>query len=122
MAVRDRERATPRRTIVRLGKSGNPCTIQDLYLQECLHGVKLAEKSASVQDLRGRLEDELPQNSPGTRRLYAQRICGWLFPNGSLESAPLLTWRAYHDEQLLLDHFRVRYLEAIPLLGKFVGG
>ncbi len=107
---------------VRLGERGNPCTIQDLYLEECLLGVTLAETSTSVESLRERLEYELPQGSPETRRLYAMRICKWLYPNGCLDSAPLAAWRAYHDEQILLDHFRVRYLEAVPILGKFVCG
>lgn len=114
--------APRKRTQVRRGSSGNPCTIQDLYLQECLLGIKLAAKSSSFEDLRSRLEEELPQNSPETRHLYAMRIAAWLFPNRALDSAPLLTWRAYGDEQILLDHFRVRYLEAIPILGKFVAG
>ena len=121
MGIRDPETSSGRQ-VVRLAKPGDPCTIQDLYVQECLLGVKLAEKLSSVDDLRLRLSEELPQNSPETRRLYAQRICTWLFPNRTLDSAPLLAWRAYHDEQILLDHFRVRYLEAIPLLGRFVTG
>lgn len=109
-----------KRSQVRRGKAGDPCTIQDLYLQECLLGIRLAETSPSVEHLRLRLAEQLPQNSPETRRLYAARICRWSFPDGSLDSAPLAAWQAYHDDQMLLDHFRVRYLESIPLLGKFV--
>jgi len=111
-----------KRTLVLRGKEGNPCTIQDLYLDECLLGVRLAEMARSVGDLRQRLAEELPQNSPGTRLTYAGRICNWLCPSGLLDSAPLLVWRAYQDEQMLLDHFRVRYLEAVPLLARFVSG
>src|SRR3990172_12085377 len=110
------------RSIRRLGMAGDPCTIEDFYLEECLLGVKLAESSKSMDELRSKLEEQLPQNSPETRRSYAGRICRWLFPDGSLGSAPLLAWQAYRDEQILLDHFRVRYLEAVPLLGKFVSG
>lgn len=83
-------------------------------------GVKLAEICSSTNELCSKLESQLPQNSPVTRRTYARRVCAWLFPDGSLDSAPLAAWLAYRDEQILLDHFRVRYLEAIPLLGKFV--
>jgi hypothetical protein len=84
--------------------------------------VKVAAICDSVLELRQRLEEQLSQNSPETRRLYAQRIATWLFPSKKLDSAPLLVWKVYQDEQILLDHFRVRYLEAIPLLGKFVSG
>lgn len=113
---------TAKRQMVRLAKAGDPCTIQDLYLEECLLGARLAESCTSVSGLREILEEQLPQNSPQTRSMYALRICGWLFPDDSLESAPSLAWRAHHDQQILLDHFRVRYLEAVPLLGRFAAG
>lgn len=111
-----------RQSKVYVGKTGDPCTIQDLYLDECLLGVKLSEHARSVDELRQRLEAQLPQGSPTTRRLYSARICTWLYPSGRLDSPPLLAWRAYGDEQILLDHFRVRYLEAVPLMAKFVVG
>ena len=63
----------PRTTVIR-GKPGNPCTIQDLYLQECLLGVKLAERNATIGDFRARLVEQLPQGSPETRERYATRI------------------------------------------------
>jgi hypothetical protein len=95
-------------------------TIQDLYLNEYLEAVRLAEQFESSAEFQAALASQLPQNSAGTRRLYASRITTLLFPSGEWSSPALGIWRAYRDDALLRDAFRVRYLEAIAPVRAFL--
>jgi hypothetical protein len=101
-------------------KRADQYTIQDLYLDEYLMALKLAARVETVAQLVAGLEAELPQNSPETRRSYARRMVTLLFPSKTLDSAPVAAWRAYCDDRILRDHFRVRYLEAISLAREFL--
>jgi hypothetical protein len=62
----------------------------------------------------------LPQNSPETRRRYAELVQRRFFPDRSLDGLLPSVWRAYHDEQLLTDLMRVVALEAEPVVAQFV--
>lgn len=82
--------------------------------------VKLAAEVETLEQLVTVVEEQLPQNSPVTRHKYARRIVTLLFPDKTLDSVPFAIWRAYHDDCLLRDHFRVRYLEAVVLAREFL--
>ena len=102
------------------GKRADPRGIQDLFVNEFIMAAKLAATAQSIGTYRSDLERLIGQNSEETRRHYIARIFAWLFPNGQLDAGPVLTWKHYHDDRLLLDSLRVSYLQAIPMLARFL--
>lgn len=58
-------------------------------------------------------------NSETTRSRYANLLIKRLFPEKSLDGLNPRTWRAYHDESLLLELARFTTLEAEPVIAEF---
>ena len=95
-------------------------TLQDFPLQASMQAVKASANFESYDDFYRYLLDHLPQNSPQTRRRYAELIGKRYFPGLSLDNLLPHAWRAYQDERILADLMRVYALEAEPVIARFV--
>jgi len=97
-------------------------TLQDFPLQASIQAVKASADFNTYDHFRRYMFDNLPQNSPETRRRYASLIGKRYFPGLSLDTLLPKAWQAYQDEQILVDLMRVLALEAEPVIAKFVLG
>ena len=95
-------------------------TLQDFPLQASLQAVKASADIESYDDFYRYLLDHLPQNSPQTRKRYAELIGRRYFPGLSLDNLLSHVWKAYQDERILVDLMRVYALEAEPVIARFV--
>lgn len=95
-------------------------TLQDFPLQASIQAVKASVGFESYDDFHRHLIDNLPQNSPETRRRHASLIGKRYFAGRSLDTLLARVWRAYQDEQILVDLMRVTALEAEPVIARFV--
>ena len=95
-------------------------TLQDFPLQASIQAVKASAGFKSYGDFYHYMLDHLPQNSPETRRRYASLVGKRYFPGLSLDSLLPRVWKAYRDEQILVDLMRVMALEAEPVIARFV--
>jgi len=95
-------------------------TLQDFPLQASIQAVKASADFESYEDFYRYMLDHLPQNSPETRRRYANLVGKRYFPGLSLGNLLPQVWRAYRDEQILVDLMRVTALEAEPVIARFM--
>ncbi|OIO98949.1 MAG: hypothetical protein AUK03_00375 [Anaerolineae bacterium CG2_30_64_16] len=95
-------------------------TLQDFPLAAGIQAIKDSMSFADFEAFYRHLQDDLPQNSPETRRRYASLLVRWFFPNRRLDSLLALIWQAYGDDQLLLDLIRATVLEIEPVVARFV--
>lgn len=95
-------------------------TLQDFPLQASIQAVKASADFQSYEDFYHYMLDHLPQNSPQTRRRYANLVGKRYFPGLSLNSLLPQVWKAYQDEQILVDLMRAMALEAEPVIARFV--
>jgi len=93
-------------------------TLQDFPLQASIQAVKASADFESYDDFYRYLLDHLPQNSPQTRRRYAELIGKRYFPGLTLDSLLPHIWKAYQDERILVDLMRVYALEAEPVMNR----
>lgn len=94
-------------------------TIQDLLLPEGLFAVQVSSGASSLDELQKKLQEELRQNSAGTRLRYARSILLWFFWDG-VDGLARQVWRAYGDEEIEITILRYLYLTAEPLVGACV--
>ncbi len=95
-------------------------TLQDFPLQASIQAVKASADFERYDDFYRYMLDNLPQNSPQTRRRYAGLVGRRYFPGLVLDSLLPQVWKAYRDEQILADLMRVYALEAEPVIARFV--
>lgn len=95
-------------------------TLQDFPLPASIEAIKASINFAVYDDFYRYMIDNLPQNSPETRRRYANLIGKRYFPGLSLDTLLPQVWRAYQDESILVDLMRVLALEAEPVISEFV--
>jgi hypothetical protein len=97
-----------------------PSTLQDFPLAAAIQAVKDSLQFTDFDAFYRHMEDNLPQNSPETRRRYASLVTRWFFPDRALDSLPARAWRAYGDDHLLLELTRVTVQDAEPVIARFV--
>ena len=97
-----------------------PSTLQDFPLETSIQAVKAGGGFASYQAFHEYMLGHLPQNSPETRRRYANLVGKRYFPGLSLDTLLPKVWRAYQDEGILVDLMRVLALEVEPVIARFV--
>ncbi|MBN2390340.1 MAG: hypothetical protein JXR84_06440 [Anaerolineae bacterium] len=95
-------------------------TLQDFPLPASIEAVKTSTNFETYDDFYRYMVDNLPQNSPETRRRYANLIGKRYFPGLSLDTLLPKVWKTYQDEQILVDLMRVLALEAEPIISEFV--
>lgn len=93
--------------------------IQDLLLSEGLLAVRVSIGTSTIDELQRKLEQELHQNSAGTRLRYARSILLWFFWDG-IDGLARRTWQAFEDDQIEAIILRYLYLTAEPLVGTCV--
>lgn len=99
---------------------GETSTLQDFPLQASIQAVKASADFESYDEFYAYLLDHLPQNSPQTRKRYAELIGKRYFPGLSLDNLLRHVWNSYQDERILVDLMRVYALEAEPVIARFV--
>ncbi|MHC4616937.1 MAG: hypothetical protein ACYTEQ_04195 [Planctomycetota bacterium] len=97
-----------------------PYTLQDFPLPASIVAVKASIGFGNYDGFYQHMLDSLPQNSPETRRRYANLIGKRYFPGLSLNTLLPRIWQAYQDEKILIDLMRVLALEAEPVIARFV--
>ena len=97
-------------------------TVQKSTYNYGLHAVQTAAegKYESWDELRPRLEDEIPFNSLITRQRRVRSLFRWAFRGGDVNSLGVRVWRAYRDEDLTRQVLMGLYLDTDPILGRFV--
>lgn len=95
-------------------------TLQDFFWTASLVAVKASEGFQRFEEFQNYTFDNLPQNSPETRRRYTELIQRRYFPERSMTGLVPTVWRSYHDEQLLSEVMRVTALEGEPTIAHFV--
>ncbi|MFQ5613429.1 MAG: hypothetical protein ACE5H9_14985 [Anaerolineae bacterium] len=95
-------------------------TLQDIIWEDSITIVKASDSFQSYAQFYNYIVDNLPQNSPETRRRYAGLIQRRFFPGQSLHDLVPSVWRSYHDEAILTDVMRVTTLEGEPAIAEFV--
>ena len=97
-----------------------PSTLQDFPLQASIQAIKASVDFGTYEGFYRHMRAHLPQNSPLTRRRFANLIGKRYFPGLSLDTLLPEVWRAYQDEHILVDLMRVLALEAEPVIAQFV--
>lgn len=95
-------------------------TLQDSLWPASIAVVKASDNFQTYDGFYSYVFENLPQNSPVTRRRYAELVQRRFFPDRSLNDLVPSVWRGYHDEHLLTDVMRVTALEAEPVIARFV--
>jgi hypothetical protein len=85
-----------------------------------LCAVKLAVQHQTLGDLLNVLREDLPFNSKPTRKSFTSRLRHWALDRGNLDALGVRVWRAYGDELLTNQVLQERYLNAYPIIGRFV--
>lgn len=99
-----------------------PSTLQDFPLEAGIQAIKDSVNFTDFEVFYRHLLENLPQNSPETRKRYASLVVRWLFPERKLGGILPRAWQAYRDDQLLLELARVTVLEVEPVIAQFVTG
>ena len=97
-----------------------PLTLQEFPLDAGIKAVKDSLRFAEFAAFQAYLNDSLPQNSPETRSRFSQLIIRWFFRDHQIDGLLPQVWRAYQDEQILLELMRVTTLEYEPVIAQFV--
>lgn len=95
-------------------------TLQDVIWADSITVIKASDQFQSFDGFYNYLVENLPQNSPETRRRYAGLIQRRFFPGQSLNDLIPTVWRKYRDEGILTDLMRVTTLEGEPVIAQFV--
>ena len=88
--------------------------------KESIFAIKASVRFESFENFKRYLIENLPQNSLKTKRRYASYILARFFPNQSLEQLPVMVWKSYRDENILLDTMRFEFLRRERLIALFV--
>lgn len=88
--------------------------------KESIFAIKASVRFESFESFKRYLVENLPQNSLKTRKKYASYILARFFPNQSLEQLPVMVWKLYHDETILLDIMRFEFLKRERLIAHFI--
>ncbi len=97
-----------------------PATLQSFPYTAGVQAIKECSQYATFEEFNRYLLDNMPQNSPKTRKRFATLILRWFFPERSLTGFLPTIWAAYQDDLLLNDLMRVTTLEIEPVIGTFV--
>ncbi len=97
-----------------------PSTLQSFPYASGLQAIKECQQFSTFDEFYRHLVDNLPQNSPQTRKRFATLIVRWFFPERSLDGLLPKIWANYQDDQLLHDLMRVTTLEMEPVIARFV--
>jgi hypothetical protein len=95
-------------------------TLQDFPYAEGLQAVKDSLRFEDFASFYPEMVNRLPQNSPVTRKRYANLVTRWFFPERRLGGLLPTVWRTYGDDQLLREVARVTTLEIEPVIAHFV--
>ena len=88
--------------------------------KESIFAIKASGRFESFESFKRYLIENLPQNSLKTKRRYASYILARFFPNQSLEQLPVMVWKSYHDENILLSIMRFEFLRREKLIALFI--
>jgi len=88
--------------------------------KESIFAIKASGRFESFESFKRYLIENLPQNSLKTKRRYASYILARFFPNQSLEQLPVMVWKSYHDENILLGIMRFEFLRREKLIALFI--
>ncbi len=110
----------PKRTFKRRTKDPIERFLQDILFEETIMAIKIAQEVKSVPELIQRLRNELPQNSPNTRKRNTSIILGRFYPNNNVEEFPTLVLRHYKDETLLREVLKVLFPIKEPIIGDLI--
>jgi hypothetical protein len=97
-----------------------PSTLQSYPYASGVQAIKECRQFTTFDEFYHHLVEDLPQNSPQTRKRFASLIVRWFFPERSLDGLLPRIWATYQDNQLLLDLMRVTTLEMEPVIARFV--
>jgi hypothetical protein len=97
-----------------------PSTLQSFPLEAGIQAIKDSVNFTDFEAFYSHLLENLPQNSPGTRKRYASLVVRWLFPDRKLGGILPRAWQTYRDDRLLLELARVTVLEVEPVIARFV--
>lgn len=97
-----------------------PSTLQSFPLEAGIQAIKDSVSFTDFEAFYNHLLENLPQNSPETRKRYASLVVRWLFPDRKLGGILPRAWQIYRDDQLLLELARVTVLEVEPVIARFV--
>jgi len=112
--------AVPVPGIAGLDNDGQPTKIvQHVLWDESVALVKASIEHSDFKEFTAAAPKLLPQNSEAVRKKYAYRIGRRFFPNGELRQFSPLVWKAYRDDDLLLEAMRLQYLAAEPVVARF---
>jgi hypothetical protein len=95
-------------------------TLQDFPFASGIQAVKDSLLFSDFDRFYAHVVRSLPQNSPVTRERYASLVVRWFFPDHALDGLMPHVWKAYHNDQILLELARVTTLEAEPVIAQFV--
>ena len=95
-------------------------TVQDCTYLQGLTAIQMASQFESWNDLRPELEEVIPFNSAQTRRRYVSQLFRWALDGGNLSAISVRAWQLYEDDELANQLLRACYLDAYPVLGRFV--
>ncbi len=95
-------------------------TIQSFPWQASVEAIKDSQGFNTYDDFYDHLLNNLPINSPETRKKYSNVIQRRFFPNRTLEDLAPIVWKRYQDERIMMDIMRVIALEAEPAVAEFV--
>jgi hypothetical protein len=95
-------------------------TLQDFFWPVSIVAVKASDEFQSYEEFHRYTLDNLPQNSPETRRRYGNLIQRRYFPEYSLNGVVPAVWASYHDDRLLTEVMRVTALEGEPAIAQFL--
>jgi hypothetical protein len=96
-----------------------PSTLQSYPYAAGVQAIKECRQFATFDDFYRHLVENLPQNSPQTRKRFASLLVRWFFPERSLDGFLPVAWAAYQDDLLLQDLMRVTTLEIEPVIARF---
>ncbi len=97
-----------------------PRMIQEVPWLQAKLAIRESLRFDDFSAFRAFLQENLPYNSPSTRRQHAQTIALYFFPGQSLDVLPRRAWEAYRDDDLLEELMRHQYLAQEPTVAHFV--
>jgi hypothetical protein len=95
-------------------------SIQNFPWKASIQAIIKSNDYKKYNDFYQYLLNDLPINSPETRKKYANVIQRRYFPNRSLNDLAASVWKVYQDERILKDIMRLNTLEAERAAADFV--
>lgn len=96
-----------------------PPTLQSFPYSAGVQAIKECRQFATFEDFYHDLLENLPQNSPVTRKRFATSLVRWFFPERKLDGFLPSIWDTYRDDQILQDLMRFTTLEIEPVIAGF---